>query len=148
MVEMSSDVIDALQVHNQARIKAVGPERPSLIWSESLAGAAHTWAKHLANENTLKHSSSSGQGENLFSRIGKGKATFAMAATAWVDEMPLYQGEAIPVGDFEAYGHYTQVIWPNTREVGMASAKSKQGWTYVVARYSPPGNYVNQTAWS
>ncbi|POS87759.1 hypothetical protein EPUL_001075 [Erysiphe pulchra] len=148
MVEMSSDMIDALHVHNQARIKAVGPHRPSLIWSDSLASAAHSWAVHLANKNVLKHSSDSGQGENLFRRIGTDDTTFAMAARAWVDEMPIYQGEVIPVGDFEAYGHYTQVIWPGTREVGMASAKSKRGWTYVVARYSPPGNYVNQTAWS
>ena len=37
------------------------------------------------------------------------------------------------------------MIWKNTTEVGMALAVSKSGATYVVARYSPPGNFVGET---
>jgi len=36
------------------------------------------------------------------------------------------------------------MVWKNTTEVGMAMAVSKSGKTFVVARYSPGGNYVGE----
>ena len=36
------------------------------------------------------------------------------------------------------------MIWKNTTEVGMAMAVSSSGKTYVVARYSPAGNYSGE----
>lgn len=42
-------------------------------------------------------------------------------------------------------GHFTQVVWKGSKElgIGMAKGKSKSGMfcTYVVARYKPAGNY-------
>jgi hypothetical protein len=40
-------------------------------------------------------------------------------------------------------GHYTQMVWRETREVGIGMAQSKHG-LYVVARYSPAGNIVGE----
>lgn len=37
-------------------------------------------------------------------------------------------------------------VWPSTTKVGMGSAKSKDGWVFVCARYSPPGNMMGQSA--
>jgi len=40
-------------------------------------------------------------------------------------------------------GHFTQVVWDGSTELGIARAQGmKDGWytTYVVARYGPPGN--------
>lgn len=37
------------------------------------------------------------------------------------------------------------MIWSGTTHVGMGLAVSSSGTTYVVARYSPPGNYVGQS---
>lgn len=37
------------------------------------------------------------------------------------------------------------MIWSGTTHVGMGLAVSPSGTTYVVARYSPPGNYVGQS---
>jgi hypothetical protein len=34
------------------------------------------------------------------------------------------------------------MIWNSTTELGMAQAKSKSGKLFVVARYSPAGNWV------
>jgi pathogenesis-related protein 1 len=58
----------------------------------------------------------------------------------WVDEKP------------SMGGHYTQMVWKNTKEVGCATAtvsgKSSSGLSgvvvYLVCRYSPPGNIVGQ----
>ncbi|CAD6501632.1 BgTH12-01882 [Blumeria graminis f. sp. triticale] len=137
----------AVEMHNKARTEANGPKRPPLRWSPSLARAAHTWAAHLAATDHLQHSTGSGQGENLYCSLGQSDVSFSDAVISWVSEKPLYHGEHIPDGDFESYGHYTQIIWPSTREVGMGMARSASGWTYIVARYSPPGNYLSQTPW-
>ena len=42
-------------------------------------------------------------------------------------------------------GHFTQVVWKDSKElgIGMATGKSQSGMfcTYIVGRYRPPGNY-------
>jgi hypothetical protein len=40
-------------------------------------------------------------------------------------------------------GHYTQLIWPTTREVGCAVAKG-QGNDVLVCRYAPAGNVLGE----
>ncbi|KAL9972784.1 hypothetical protein ACROYT_G019155 [Oculina patagonica] len=45
-------------------------------------------------------------------------------------------------------GHFTQVVWKKTTKVGVALKKKKISKgkieTYIVARYSPPGNWRGQ----
>ena len=38
-------------------------------------------------------------------------------------------------------GHYTQIVWPETREVGRAMA-SGQRFDVLVCRYWPSGNVI------
>jgi len=47
-------------------------------------------------------------------------------------------------------GHYTQVVWSGTTHVGCAAAiDASCEWAQVwVCQYSPPGNYMGQTAYS
>ena len=40
-------------------------------------------------------------------------------------------------------GHFTQVVWKTTTQVGVAEALSKTNKRFVVARYSPPGNILD-----
>ena len=40
-------------------------------------------------------------------------------------------------------GHFTQIVWQETKELGMAKVKSSDGKIIVVARYRPPGNVIN-----
>ena len=47
----------------------------------------------------------------------------------------------------KAIGHFTQVVWKNSANVGMAIATAtKSDWiyTFIVARYTPAGNYIGQ----
>ena len=44
---------------------------------------------------------------------------------------------------WEDVAHYTQIIWPDTREVGCALA-TVNGRDALVCRYSPPGNIFGQ----
>ena len=40
-------------------------------------------------------------------------------------------------------GHYTQVVWRNTREVGCAVARNGSD-DFLVCRYWPSGNWMGQ----
>ena len=44
-----------------------------------------------------------------------------------------------------ATGHFTQVVWKGSQKLGVGFALTGDGKTlYVVAQYSPPGNYMGQ----
>jgi uncharacterized protein YkwD len=129
-----------LKVHNTARASVgVG----NLIWSDSLAAGAQAWASKLAELDTLDHSKAEGAyGENLFS--GSEGYTPADAAKDWLTEKDGYSGGAITMENFASVGHYTQMVWSSTTEVGYGVAKSTSGNVYIVARYSPAGNFLGQ----
>ncbi|KAF3763921.1 hypothetical protein M406DRAFT_75150 [Cryphonectria parasitica EP155] len=142
---LTSDQSAALDTQNGAR-SDVG--ETALTWSTTLASDAQSWAEHLASLGSpgdLVHSSGTGQGENLYWQ-SDASDPYANAATAWVDEKSSYSGEAIEDDSaFENYGHYTQIIWSSTTEVGMGIASDGAGGYYVVARYTPEGNVIGET---
>jgi hypothetical protein len=43
-------------------------------------------------------------------------------------------------------GHFSQVVWRDSKELGVAVAKSRNGQIFVVANYSPPGNFIGSFA--
>ena len=57
-------------------------------------------------------------------------------------EKNAFQGLPSATGD-NVTGHYTQMVWKGTTEVGCATASGTE-LTYLVCRYSPPGNIVGQ----
>ena len=64
---------------------------------------------------------------------------------SWYDEIKDYKYSA--PGFAAATGHFTQVVWKGTTKVGFGvgfTADRKR--SFVVASYSPPGNYLNQFA--
>jgi allophanate hydrolase subunit 1 len=46
-------------------------------------------------------------------------------------------------GGWQKCGHYTQIIWKNTTEVGCGLARGAQ-MDYFVCQYNPPGNFQGQ----
>jgi len=44
-------------------------------------------------------------------------------------------------------GHFTQVVWKGSQKLGVGFAySSDRKKVYVVAHYSPPGNFIGQYA--
>jgi uncharacterized protein YkwD len=130
---------EIVKAHNRYRAE-VGV--PDIQWSDSLAAGAQEWADKLAADGGGLVHSSTGLGENLFG--GSGKAyTGVNAVESWGSEKANYNGE--PVGQEKAVvGHYTQMVWRSTTEVGCASATSAEGAMVWVCRYSPAGNMTGE----
>jgi pathogenesis-related protein 1 len=139
------EVEQLLQLHNKARANVrVGP----LSWSKQLAIYAQEWANHLASARCrMEHRPNSGKwkqehGENLF--IGTaGYYGVADAVKAWVDEKEYYRGGTLNFSNWHASGHYTQVVWKDTKQLGCAKAECK-GNIIIVCNYDPPGNVLGE----
>ncbi len=134
-----------LEHHNAAR-EDYGT--PSLRWNAGLADDARAYAERLAREGEMRHDDQRGvaerQGENLFTGT-RGAFSYAEMASAWIEERKQFRDGQFPEisrsGDWTDVGHYTQVVWPGTREVGCAVASSAQD-DYLVCRYLPAGNVM------
>ncbi|MGN6708931.1 MAG: CAP family protein [Candidatus Nitrosocosmicus sp.] len=137
-----------LSIHNQERTK-VG--NSPLTWSDSLANDAQQYAQHLTASgygpnDILPHATGTGQGENLsWGHPGFYKAKEGVQQ--WADEKSNYRGQPLSSADFQKgkpmIGHYTQMVWKSTTQVGCGTSSSNT-LEVLVCRYSPPGNYYGQ----
>lgn len=131
-----------LDQHNQWR-KDVGV--PALKWSVKLAMTAQEWANSQAKKDCrCTHSTDKMYGENIFCSDGVANIS-GNVADSWASEKKYYNHETGKCKGGEC-GHYTQMVWRATTEVGCAMVKcgSKEFW---VCNYNPPGNYLKQKAY-
>ena len=141
-----AEATEALRFHNEARAEVgVGP----INWSDTLATFAQAWADQLVATGCKPgHRPQQGEwkqqhGENIF--WGKGRAYKALdASKSWHSEKKDYSYGPLTGNDWYATGHYTQMVWRNTQQVGMGKATCPDGTVIVVANYNPPGNVIGQ----
>ncbi len=109
----------------------------ALVWSVELAASAQVYAGTCSSSH-----SGSGYGENL------AWASYDMGRRAvvkmWYDEAPRY--DFSNPGFESATGHFTQLLWKGTMEIGCGHVGSctKEGSgmeNFWVCHYNPPGNY-------
>ena len=139
--------MELLEEHNRARA-AVGV--PRLAWSNRLAREAQAWAEELARRGHMVHadrSTRNGAGENLWMGSA-GRYSAQTMVDGFVAEQRHFTNGTFPqvstTGNWRDVGHYTQVIWGETREVGCAVARGAT-YDFLVCRYFPAGNVYNQT---
>lgn len=63
---------------------------------------------------------------------------------AWYDEIKQHTFGVEP--KTTGTGHFTQVIWTDSTQLGVGVSKNSKGQVFVVCNYDPPGNYVGQYA--
>ncbi|MBV8632844.1 MAG: hypothetical protein JOZ83_18110 [Silvibacterium sp.] len=131
----------ALQFHNCARSE-VGT--PPLVWSPEIAARAQSWADHLATQENcnLIHTANNKYGQNLFG--GSGNFTALDASQSWYSEKKQYHYAVLNQDNWYATGHYTQMIWKNTKAIGIGQAACSGGGVVIAAEYDPPGNYMGE----
>jgi pathogenesis-related protein 1 len=131
-----------LAYHNRVRTD-VGA--PPLTWSVAAESQAQRWAGELARRCDIEHSQGSGFGENLF--MGTlGFYDELDGIRAWEEEKRDYNGQPLSRSLAPRVGHYTQMVWPTTRELGCATSVCNDN-LILVCNYYPPGNYLGEPAY-
>jgi hypothetical protein len=132
-----------LAEHNRYRTQ-VGV--PPLTWSNSLADGAQRWADTMALLDKLQHSRTEGVGENLAYWSGT-NASLANLIGLWGQERRYFVPGTFPQvsrdGNWLSVGHYTQMVWRNTTQVGCGMGNNGRT-DFLVCWYSPQGNYIGQ----
>lgn len=131
--------------HNDARAE-VGLGR--LRWSHALTRDARAWANELAARGApLRHSPdlrALAQGENLWKGT-RGRYAPQQMIDLFIAERRMFRPGIFPdvstTGRWSDVGHYTQIVWPDTQEVGCASAVNARH-EVLVCRYWPAGNVM------
>ena len=130
-----------VEAHNVWR-RQVGV--PDLTWFSDAAAVAQAWADDLKNRGcAIEHNPNRGNyGENVYWAFGT-EPTPKDVVDAWGNEINDYDYATNSCNSGKICGHYTQIVWRDTTEVGCgkASCDSEQVW---VCNYSPPGNYIGQ----
>lgn len=135
---------EALEIHNEYRREHGAPP---LVINKNLSKIAQKWAEELAKKDSMAYSLNKNYGESVYSGWSADPKTTIRAKDCvdkWYSEINDFSfGKELEV---LTCGHFTQIVWKDTKELGVGSAKSASGKLYVVANYSPPGNYSGQFA--
>ncbi|XP_071801939.1 uncharacterized protein [Asterias amurensis] len=134
----SSFQAEAIAAHNQAR---TNHGVPPLKLNKELCKHAQKWADHLASIGKLEHSSNQEFGENVAMVSGYKDYSGQQVTDQWYSEVQKYNFSS--PGFRSGTGHFSQVVWKDSKEMGIGKAETKDGKIFVVANYKPPGNMMS-----
>ncbi|PNH12923.1 Protein PRY1 [Tetrabaena socialis] len=128
-----------LEAHNAARMLTGAA---NLTWSSSLANSAQDWS-----DGCVFQHSRSGAGENIALGAYRTPMDLTRGVGMWVGELCNYDFNNPGFG--MNTGHWTQVVWRNTRQLGCGYRVCPNGVDgsgsttlgVLVCQYSPSGNY-------
>ncbi|XP_038051085.1 uncharacterized protein LOC119724210 [Patiria miniata] len=144
---------EALEMHNIYRARH---GVPPLVLNNTLNKYSQKWAEKMASMRKLEHSPQKNRpnyGENIYysgsTHFNVSDVKGETSISAFYDEIKDYDydnpGQRKKNGG--QIGHFTQVVWKDSKElgVGMATAKKgNMGYVYICCNYSPPGNWVGR----
>lgn len=137
------DTTSFVAQHNYYRAKVGAPQ---IHWNDTLATYAQAWANKLALTCEMKHSN--GQyGENIYwSSAPKNEKD---VVDRWASEEKYFnhKNPTYIRGKSSKSGHYSQVIWANSTQLGAGVANCKNGGQIWVCVYNPPGNVIGEKAY-
>jgi pathogenesis-related protein 1 len=137
-----------LAAHNQWRSKT---GVPALQWSNELAASSQKWADQLARSGcNMKHSTGK-YGENIFHASAATRSDGTSSVQKIVDQNVVDAwGNEVEDYDYASNschgvcGHYTQVVWKSTSDVGCAMTVCSDKAQLWVCQYTSRGNMVGE----
>ena len=137
-VNASPIAAEALKAHNQVR--AQDGQKP-LVWSKDLEQISQQWANKLASSCQMYHHQGELPfGENLFYKSQSASATEVVRS--WASEKQFYNYQQNKCQAGKQCGHYTQIVWKGTTDVGCGYKSCSNGSQIWVCSYFPAGNVV------
>ena len=146
-VDAGVDGVAFVAAHNRERARpapAPAPALPPVRWSPAAEAQATSWVEGCK----FVHSMAQGWGENLYAATVEPTASDVL--TSWASEAADYDYAANTCKSGKQCGHYTQVVWRDSVEIGCAMRACSRNspfanfpnWYLVVCNYAPPGNVV------
>ena len=133
-----------MEKHNELRKKH---HVPPLVLNRELCEISTKYAQKICNASSLEHSDNKYKGdyigENLYWASGMRNLTGKDPVQDWYDEIKDYNFSTHKAKNSGVVGHFTQVVWKGSEQLGIGFA-TKGREIYVVANYYPAGNYIGQ----
>ncbi|KAI8129994.1 Golgi-associated plant pathogenesis-related protein 1 [Lucilia cuprina] len=129
--------LECLDSHNKYRALHGSP---AMKLNRNLCNLAQDWSNKLAKRNSISHRPQNEYGENIYYCVNM-EATAEQCVKSWYDEIKHYNFSK--PGFSSQTGHFTQVVWKDSLELGVGIAKANNT-TFVVCNYSPAGNVMSQ----
>ncbi|KAL9652178.1 hypothetical protein ABK040_013947 [Willaertia magna] len=121
-----------------------------MTWNAALANEAKKWADKcqgstLLNHNPTRQLNGNYFGENIYASSAK-ITDVTGAVKMWMSEKPNYDLKTGTCMQGKVCGHYTQVVWANSNQLGCAHYNCPNlRFPYgIVCDYLPGGNYIGQ----
>lgn len=131
----------------------------ALTWSDDLANTAQSIAATCVYAHNTT-ANGGGYGQNIAAGVDSTNISAVITDLFYNGEVNYFDGlygEANPdMTNFESWGHFSQIVWKGTTEVGCATYDcSSSGLAntgeyvspyFTVCNYGPPGNYAGEYA--
>ncbi|XP_044574347.1 uncharacterized protein LOC123258417 isoform X3 [Cotesia glomerata] len=116
---------------------------PALRLNKQLCKTSQDWANILATKGRLEHRANIEYGENLYCMWSSNPKTIVNGdepVNDWYAEETQHQYNREPTT--LKTGHFTQIVWRSSTELGVGMARNRNGEVYVVCNYNPAGNFL------
>jgi len=144
--------------YHRANVRPVALDMTNLTWHEDLAELAVNYSRECiyAHNDDRAVDDFHTVGENVYAQSKTESPELAMkeAIDTWNDEVKDYDYHSLTCRPGAICGHYTQVVWANTRAVGCGVTLCKdvdvgggdiwESAMIVVCNYGPTGNWQGE----
>ncbi|XP_044731398.1 venom allergen 3-like [Chrysoperla carnea] len=127
-----------------------------LVWDDELANIAQCYANKCVFEHFRCElpKSRGGFGQNIYGSFSSNypnKLNYDAAVQSWYNEVSVFPSNNVDKYKFNgSYGHYSQVVWAESKRIGCGAVLFKEGdwWKHqIYCNYGPPGNYIGSSVY-